>query len=248
MEIRIMPVKGLPEIKPGDDLADMILSAVHDNGLSLADGDVLVLAQKAVSKAEGRLVHPSDVQPSPFAVSVAAQCGKDPREVEVILQESRRMVRMARGSLIMETRHGFVCANAGLDKSNIGDGMLCLLPENPDASASEIRRRIHRLSGLGVAVIIADTFGRPWRIGQTNIAIGLAGMLPFADYRGTTDTFGHELRVTQICLADEIAGAAEMVMRKVDRVPVAIIRGCIYARGEGKATDLVRPAETDMFR
>lgn len=248
MEVRIIPVRGLPEIQHGDNLAALLCEVLRRSGQELMDGDVLVLAQKAVSKAEGRLVSLAEVEPSAFARRVAAQTGKDPREVELILSESNRMVRMARGSLIMETRHGFVCANAGLDHSNVSAGHVCLLPVDPDRSAREIRTQLKRLTGADVAVIIADTFGRPWRLGQTNVAIGLAGMRPFQDYRGRVDTFGNELRVTQIAVADELAAAAELVMGKTEGVPAVIIRGCAYLRGEGAATEYVRPAETDLFR
>lgn len=248
MEIRILAVKGLPEIKPGDDLAGLLHMTLRDQATPLQDGDVLVLAQKIVSKAEGRVTTLESVTPSAFATNVATQVGKDPREVEVILGESNRLVRMQRGSLIMETRHGFVCANAGLDRSNVADGYVCLLPVDADASARQIRKRLKELTGIELAVIIADTFGRPWRTGQTNVAIGLAGMLAFHDYRGQVDSYGHPLRVTQIAIADELAGAAELLMGKSDGVPVAIVRGFPYPRGDSKATDYVRPAETDLFR
>jgi len=248
LEIRIIPVPGLPEIKPGDNLAELLYTALRGNGQALQNGDVLVLAQKIVSKAERRMVSLDEVEPSTFSRRVAEQTGKDPRMVELILSESNRMVRMARGSLIMETRHGFVCANAGIDHSNVGAGQVCLLPVDPDRSAWEIRERLKELAGADIAVIIADTFGRPWRLGQTNVAIGLAGMRPFQDYRGGVDAFGNRLRVTQIAVADELAGAAELVMGKSAGIPAVIIRGCAYPRGEGAAREYVRSAETDLFR
>lgn len=247
-EVRILPVTGLPEVQPGDDIAALTAAALRQQDLSLADGDVVVVTQKIVSKAEGRLVDPGTVVPSAFAEQFAAAAGKDPREVEVVLRESVRIVRMAGGTLIAETRHGLVCANAGVDHSNMAGGLLCLLPVDPDASARAIRAGLKRETGAEVAVIISDTFGRPWRLGQTNVAIGVAGMLPIADYRGQTDTAGRELKVTALAVADELAAAAELVMNKVDRVPVAVIRGYTVPAGEGSAREMVRPPEKDLFR
>lgn len=248
MEIRIIPVRGLPEVVAGADLGELIARAVQAQPEGLQDGDVVVVTQKVVSKAEDRLLDPATVSPSPFAQTVAAQIGKDAPFVEVVLRESRRLVRMVPGTLIMETRHGHVCANAGVDHSNIPGGMLCLLPLDPDASARAIRAGLRANTGVDAAVIISDTFGRAWRLGQTNIAIGVAGMLPVNDYRGQNDTFGVELRVTEIAIADELAGAAELVMGKLEQVPVAIIRGYHYPRGEGTAAQMVRPADKDLFR
>ena len=210
---------------------------------------MVVVTQKVVSKAEGRLVALADVTPSPQAQELAARLDKDPRLVELVLRESRRIVRAERGVLITETRHGFVCANAGVDASNVaGEGYVSLLPEDPDASAEGIRRRIKDLCGAEVAVIVSDTFGRPWREGHVNVAIGVAGMSPFADYVGQTDPYGYELRVTTIAVADELAAAAELVMGKLERVPAAIVRGYRYRPGPGRATDMVRPPERDLFR
>jgi coenzyme F420-0:L-glutamate ligase/coenzyme F420-1:gamma-L-glutamate ligase len=248
-EIRVLPVRGLPEVRPGDDLGDLIARALTEHGPELADGDVVVVAQKVVSKAEGRLVPLSTVEPSPLARAFAAEYGKDPRQVEVVLREARRIVRMERGVLIVETRHGFVCANAGVDASNVaGEEVVSLLPLDPDASAERLRRHLEAVTGRRLAVIISDTFGRPWREGQTNVAIGVAGMSPFQSYIGQRDPYGYELRVTNLCLADEIAGAAELVMGKVSAVPVAVVRGVPLAEGEGGARAIVRPAERDLFR
>jgi coenzyme F420-0:L-glutamate ligase/coenzyme F420-1:gamma-L-glutamate ligase len=189
------------------------------------------------------------VEPSPFAREVAEACGKDPRVVEVVLREARRIVRMDHGVIICETRHGFVCANAGVDASNVDrTGLVSLLPENPDASAAEIRRRLRQGTGIDVAVIVSDTFGRPWREGHANGAIGLAGMEPLLSYSGSTDPAGYELRITNMAVADELAAAAELAMGKLDRVPAVVIRGYRYPPGCGTARQLVREAERDMFR
>lgn len=248
-EIRIIPLRGLPEVRPGDDLPAMIADAVERRGLTLQDGDVLVVAQKVVSKAEGDLVTLAEVEPSALAVSFAAEYDKDPRHVEVVLREARRVVRMERGVLIVETKHGFICANAGVDTSNVeGAEALSLLPPDPDASARRIRDAVQSRTGARVAVIISDTFGRPWREGQTNIAIGVAGIMPMFSYVGQTDVHGYELRVSSLCVADELAGAAELVQGKVDKVPVAVVRGAVYEAGEGSISMLVRAPERDLFR
>jgi coenzyme F420-0:L-glutamate ligase/coenzyme F420-1:gamma-L-glutamate ligase len=248
-EIRVIPVRGLPEVRAGDDLARLIADALGGSGVDPADGDVLVVAQKVVSKAEGRLVPLSAVEPSAIACTFAAEYGKDARQVEVVLREARRVVRMERGVLIVETHHGLVCANAGVDASNVeGEEVVCLLPVDPDASAERLRAGLASLTGRDMAVIISDTFGRPWREGQTNVAIGVAGMHPLRSYIGQHDQYGYELRVTALCVADELAGAAELVMGKVDRVPVAIVRGAAFEPGDAGARSLVRPAERDLFR
>jgi coenzyme F420-0:L-glutamate ligase/coenzyme F420-1:gamma-L-glutamate ligase len=256
-EIRLLPVRGLPEIRPGDDLAALILQAVEVSGLRLEDGDVLVVAQKAVSKAEGLLVALASVEPSPLARSFAEEYGKDARQVEVVLREARRVVRMERGVLIVETRHGLVCANAGVDASNIeGEEVVSLLPPDPDASAERLLAALKEATGKRLALIISDTFGRPWREGQTNVAIGVAGMAAIRSYIGQRDPTGYELRVTALCVADELASAAELVMGKVDRVPVAIVRGFPFVEPGGPenpwpgtgARSIVRPPERDLFR
>jgi len=248
MPVTITAVEGIPEVRAGDDLAALIHAAAERQGLAFEDGDVIVVTQKAVSKAEGRLVDLNDVAPSPLAVELATNWEKDPRHVEVVLRESKRIVRMDRGVIICETRHGFVCANAGVDASNAPDGRLVLLPLDPDASARRIRDGLRRLAGADVAVIVSDTFGRPWRSGFTEVAIGVAGMLPIIDYVGKVDTQGRELRATWICVADELASAAELVTGKLNRVPAALIRGYAVPRGEGSARDILREAEKDMFR
>jgi coenzyme F420-0:L-glutamate ligase/coenzyme F420-1:gamma-L-glutamate ligase len=247
-EVRVYGLEGIPEVQPGDDLVQLISEALERDGLQLTGGDVLVITQKIVSKAEGRLVRLETIEPSPLAVTFAERWGKDPRHVEVVLRESVRVVRMERGVLITETRHGFVCANAGVDASNVPGGAVCLLPLDPDASAAAIRSGLAARHGVGPAVIISDTFGRAWRKGLTNIAIGVAGMSPVADYRGVTDPSGHDLRVTILAAADELAAAAELVHGKIDARPVALIRGYHYPQGDGRATDLVLEAEKDLFR
>jgi coenzyme F420-0:L-glutamate ligase/coenzyme F420-1:gamma-L-glutamate ligase len=247
--VQIIGVAGMPEVRPGDDLAALILEAARGQGLDVEDGDVLVVTQKIVSKAEGRLVDLRTVEPSPHAQELAVRTGKDSRLVEVILRETRRIVRQERGVIICETKHGFVCANAGVDTSNVGGGVVSLLPAHPDRSAQRIRAVIQkRKAGISIAVIISDTFGRPWREGHTNVAIGLAGMSPVKDYVGQTDPHGYVLRVSTMAVADELAAAAELVMEKLSRVPVAIVRGFDYRRAEGAARELIRPEERDLFR
>ncbi|MEN9938973.1 MAG: hypothetical protein RLZZ387_5552 [Chloroflexota bacterium] len=248
-EIRIIPVRGVGDVSSGDDLAGLLLAALAAGDTPPQDGDVLVVTQKVVSKAEGRLVDPRDVEPSHMAHMVAAEGAKDARHYEVVLRESRRIIRMARGVLICETHHGFICANAGVDESNVAGGkMLTLLPVDPDASAARIREAVRERAGADVAVVISDTFGRAWREGQVNVAIGVAGIAPLADYAGQPDAYGYTMRVTNIAVADELASAAELVMGKVDQVPAAIVRGYPYHRAEGSARQLVRPAERDLFR
>jgi coenzyme F420-0:L-glutamate ligase/coenzyme F420-1:gamma-L-glutamate ligase len=247
-EVRIIPLPGLPEVREGDDLAALIVEAAGKQRV-MEDADVVVVTQKIVSKAEGRIVSLDSVTPSPEAERIAVETEKDPRLVELILGESNRIVRQRGPILITETKHGFVCANAGIDASNVGpEGLVSLLPEDPDASAALIRSGIRERTGADVAVIVTDTFGRAWREGHTNVAIGVAGMLPFADYVGQTDPHGYELRVSTLAVADEIAAAAELVQGKLDRVPVAIVRGYAYPRGEGTARQLVRDPENDLFR
>jgi coenzyme F420-0:L-glutamate ligase/coenzyme F420-1:gamma-L-glutamate ligase len=203
-----------------------------------------------VSKAEGRVLPLSKIIPSNFAKTIANETGKDPRQVEVVLRESKTIVRMRGGHLITETSHGFICANAGVDQSNVGTkrDSVSLLPRDSDASADKIRKTIHHTTGKDVPVIITDTFGRAWRIGQVNFAIGISGMKPIHDYRGTKDMYRRALQVTEIAVADELAAAAELVMNKADRVPVAIVRGYKAPRGRGRVKDLLRPEEFDLFR
>jgi coenzyme F420-0:L-glutamate ligase/coenzyme F420-1:gamma-L-glutamate ligase len=248
-ELRVIGLGGLPDVRPGDDIAALILDAGERQGIRLRrTGDVLVVTQKIVSKAEGRVVALTDVEPGAEAARLAQESEKDPRLVELILRESRRIVRQAGPVLITETRHGFVCANAGVDASNVGEGMVTLLPEDPDRSAEEIRAGLRQRAGLDVAVVISDTFGRPWREGHTNVAVGIAGMEAFVDYVGQVDPYGYDLRVSTLAVADELAGAAELVMGKLSGVPVAIIRGYEYPKGRGTARDMIRPPERDLFR
>jgi coenzyme F420-0:L-glutamate ligase/coenzyme F420-1:gamma-L-glutamate ligase len=209
---------------------------------------VVVLSQKAVSKAEGRLVRLGDVTPSPLAIEVGHSQKKDPRLIEVILRESRRIVRMDRGILITETRHGQICANAGVDQSNVGLGWTCPLPEDPDASARAFADRVRAALGVDVAVIVADTFGRPWREGLVNVAIGVAGLRPLQTYLGVPDAHGYTLQATVLAIADELAGTAELVMGKLDRVPVAVVRGYRFDPGPGSARELLRDPNLDLFR
>jgi coenzyme F420-0:L-glutamate ligase/coenzyme F420-1:gamma-L-glutamate ligase len=239
--ISVIPVEGLPEVEEGADLGALLAAAA-----TLADGDVLVVAQKVVSKAEGRVVRLADVEPSAQALALAAD--EDPRHVEVVLRETVRIVRSRPPLVIAETRHGFVCASAGVDASNAPEqDVLVLLPLDPDASAAALRDRLRELTGRTVGVIVSDSFGRPFRHGTTDVAIGVAGIRPLLDLRGTTDASGYELRSTLIAVADEIAGAAELVRPKAGAVPAAIVRGLELA-GDGTAQELVMPAERDLFR
>ncbi|PYP88109.1 MAG: coenzyme F420-0:L-glutamate ligase [Blastocatellia bacterium AA13] len=246
--ISILPVEGVPEVKPGDDLSLTLISAIRGGGRSLNPKDVLVVAQKIVSKAEGRLVRLDDVRPSLTARRWAEAFGKDPRMVEVALSESKRVVRMERGVLILETRHGFVCANAGVDHSNVAEGVVSLLPEDPDGSAYTIRLALEKEFSVSLAVIISDTFGRPWREGLVNVAIGVSGMAPVADYRGSRDWMGAQLRVTTMAVADEVASSAELVMGKDQGIPAAIVRGVDFAEEGSNQLKLTRPPELDLFR
>jgi coenzyme F420-0:L-glutamate ligase/coenzyme F420-1:gamma-L-glutamate ligase len=242
-------VHGLPEIKPGDDLATLIANAVRAEGEQLRDGDVLAIAQKVVSKSEGRIVPLGDVVPGPRALEMARDSGKDPRQLEVVLSESAKVVRWSHGVLISETHHGFVCANAGVDRSNAGaPDTVILLPIDPDASAARLRDAIRERTGATVAVVVTDTFGRAWREGHMNVAIGIAGLPALKRYVGQFDPEGYELRVTEIAIADEIAAAAELVMGKLDRCPVAIVRGLVLSETAETARDYVRPADKDLFR
>ncbi len=248
-ELRILPVTGIGEVVPGADLAELITAALATRDERLQSGDILVVTQKIVSKAEGRIVNVDDIEPSSFAHSVAALARKDARHYEVVLRESARIVRMDRGVLIAETRHGLICANAGVDESNVGGGsVLTLLPEDPDASAAALRTTLRERTGAEVAVIISDTFGRPWRDGQVNFAIGIAGMNAIQDYRGQPDAYGYEMHATLIAVADELAAAGELVMGKTDQVPVALIRGYQFTPAEGSARQLLRDPAKDMFR
>lgn len=244
--VSVIPLEGLPELVEGEDLGRLLHAAAGAAG-GLQDGDVVVVAQKAVSKVEGRVVRLADVEPSARAMELAGEDG-DARRAEVILRESREVVRSRPPLVIAETRHGFVCASAGVDASNTpGEDLLVLLPVDPDASARRLRTRLSELSGADVGVVVSDSFGRAWRQGTTDVALGVAGIVPLRDLRGTTDASGHLLESTQIAVADEIAGAAELVLGKARRVPAAIVRG-VDARGDGSAAELVMPRERDLFR
>jgi len=244
--LEVLAVEGIPEVRPGDDLADLIARAA---GQDLRAGDVVVVTHKIVSKAEGRLVDLRTVEPSAFAKGFATRYGKDPRQIEVVLRESRRTVRMDRGIIISETHHGFVCANAGVDASNVpGKGVVCLLPVDPDASAARLREALAARVGVELAVIVSDSFGRAWREGIANVAIGVAGMQPLADYRGETDPHGFPLAASVLATADELAAAAELVMGKTAGIPVAVVRGYPYARAAGTGRALIIPPERDFFR
>ena len=226
-ELRITPIEGVREVHPGDDLAELLADAAGSRGL--VDGDVVVVAHKVVSKAEGRIA-PASSKPS------------------LVLAESRRVLRRTGDMVIAETHHGFVCANAGVDASNVEGDNVVLLPRDPDLSARRLRARLEHLTGARLAVIVSDTFGRAWRLGQTNVAIGVAGMEPFVDHRGSQDTQGRTLTATLICVADEIAGAAEIVLGKADGICAAVVRGARFSAGRGAATDIVRPPKSDLFR
>ncbi len=248
-ELRIMPLRGMPEVRPGAHLVPLILAAVTASNQALIPGDILVIAQKIVSKAEGRIVNPDDIQPSAFAHALAAHGHKDAHYYEVVLRETRRIVKMDRGVLITETHHGLICANAGVDESNVAGGrVVTLLPADPDRSASNIRDTLHRQTGIELAVIIADSFGRPWREGQVNIAIGVAGLDPLVDYAGLYDAHGYLLQASALAIGDELASAAELVMGKIDAVPVAIVRGFHYTPAHASARRLLRNPEQDLFR
>ena len=246
--VSIYPVPGLPEITRGAALAPLIVDGLGRLGLSLEAGDVVVVTQKIVSKAEGRVRSLGEVQPSARATEIGHRIGFDPRHVEVILDESVRVVREAPRVLITETRHGFVCANAGVDRSNTGgEDLVVLLPEQPDESARRLRGDIKEIAGAMVGVVISDSFGRPWREGQVNVAIGAAGVVTLRDYRGEQDPAGYQLQGTELGVVDELASAAELVMGKLDRVPVALIRGAQVA-GESTVRELLRNPATDLFR
>ena len=249
MQIAILGIQHIPEINSGDDLPALILSGCEASGITMQEGDVLVVTQKVVSKAEGLLLDLNTIEPSPFAVEFATKWGKDPRHTEVVLRESARVVRMDKGIIISETRHGFVCANAGVDASNVpGEHIVCLLPPDPDASAGRIRTSVREQTGLDLPVIISDSFGRPWRFGIVNVAIGVSGLMPLIDYRGQYDANGYLLNVTVIAVADELASAAELVMGKLDNCPAAIVRCYPFTPAEGTAREIVMDPTRDMFR
>ena len=236
-------------VKAGDDLATLIAKGLADTGYQLAAGDILVVCQKVVSKSEGRIVNFKDFEPSEFAKAYAKRWEKDPRVVEIVLRQTSRIVRNDRGVMIVETGPGWVCANAGVDESNsLEDDIAILLPEDPDASARNLRDAMRKKFGVTVAVLITDTFGRPWRDGLTEVCLGIAGMNPILDLRGTTDLGGRELHHTVVAIADEIASAAGLLMEKAGAIPAVVVRGYQYEPFEGSAKILIRPAEADLFR
>jgi len=250
--VEIFGLPGIPQVRAGDDIATLILDALHRAGLLLRNGDVVVVTQKIVSKAEGCTYDLNSVTPSDAAIEVAQATGKDPRLVEVILGQSRQIIRQREGTLITETLHGWICANAGVDRSNVygpeGDIALAL-PTDPDASAARIRERLMAATGVDLAVLITDTHGRPWRLGTVNVSIGAAGISPITDLRGQADMVGYTLRITTVARADELAAAAGLVMgQAAEKLPVVVIRGAGYVGGEGKATDLQRSKAKDLFR
>ncbi|MBV8065343.1 MAG: coenzyme F420-0:L-glutamate ligase [Actinobacteria bacterium] len=241
--LSIFPVEGIPELREGDDLAGMIL-----DGAELEDGDVVVVAQKAISKIEGRVVHLDGIEPSEQAREIASADESDARRIEVILREARRIVRLRPPLVICETEHGFICASAGVDASNTpAPGTLVLLPVDPDGSARQLRDELRARGGVDVGVIVTDSFGRPWRRGTTDVAIGASGVTVLDDLQGEHDPIGYELHATVIAVADEIAGAAQLVSGKLGRVPVTVVRG-LDVRGDGRATDIPVPPELDLFR
>jgi coenzyme F420-0:L-glutamate ligase/coenzyme F420-1:gamma-L-glutamate ligase len=255
--VSILPIDGIREVLPDDDLETIIGDAIEASIGSLQHGDVVIITHKIVSKAEGKLIDLASVEPSRLSRDWADAWGKDPRQVEVVLRESARIVRMQRGLIISETRHGFICANAGVDASNAGLDTVCLLPDAPDASADRLRAALTArffpdvdASGAAIGLIITDSFGRPWRNGIVNVAIGMSGMSPFADYRGQFDPDGYELRASVLAVADELASAAELVMHKVAKRPVAVIRGYDWQPGDSAGTgqDLVMPPDRNLFQ
>jgi coenzyme F420-0:L-glutamate ligase/coenzyme F420-1:gamma-L-glutamate ligase len=251
--LSVIALEGIPEIRPGDDLEGLLVAALRSTAgaLPLAEDDVLVVTQKVVSKAEGAMVELSTIEPRPEVVAFAERWDRDPRQLEVVLREARRVVRMANGVLITETSHGFVCANGGVDASNMGPGsgqVVTLLPVDPDASADRIRAAVRAAFGVDVPVVISDSFGRPWRWGIVDVAIGVSGMIPLDDMRGSPDADGRIMHSTVRATADEIATAAELALGKTARRPAAIVRGANPTRGEGRIADALMPREFDLFQ
>ena len=247
-KIEVIPLPGVPEVREGADIGRILLASAGAHGVRLADGDIVVVKQKVVSKAEGRLVRIDAVTPGRKAKDLAKSQGKDPRLVELILREAVRVVRAGHGVIVTETRHGFICANSGVDQSNVGRGLVALLPVDPDRSARKLRRKLERASGKRLAVVISDTFGRPWRVGQTDVAIGCSGILPLVPYAGKKDRFGYELRVTEPSVVDEAAGSAELAIGKLRGIPAAVVRGVEYVRGDSGVRSMIMPPERDLFR
>ena len=247
-KVEVFPLKGLPEVGKGSDVAGLVIAALGRSGIRLKNRDIVVVTHKIVSKAEGHVVRLSEVIPGRRAKSLAKAEGKDPRLMELVLRESARVVRSGHGVVITETKHGFVCANSGVDRSNVRKGYVSLLPADSDLSARRIRRALEDRTGRRLAVVVTDTFGRPWRRGQTDVAIGCSGIDPLVSFRGKVDRFGYALRITEPAVVDEVAGAAELAMGKLDRVPAAVVRGVRYADGEGGVKSLIMQRERDLFR
>ena len=246
--LELIGVESIGEVAAGDAIGRWISEACAREGIALSDDDVVVIAQKIVSKAEGQLVELARVRPSPRAQELAQQLDKEAALVEVILNESRGIIRTGVRALVVETHHGFICANAGVDQSNVGKRQVALLPKDPDGSARRIRQEIHDQTGKRPAVVISDSFGRPWRVGTVDVAVGIAGIKPIKDERGLKDRYGYELKAAVAAIADEIAAAAELVMGKRDGVPVVVVRGCEIEKEEGSVQELLRPIAEDLFR
>lgn len=246
MSLEIIPVIVNKDVEPGDNIVELILSSPSKP--KIRDGDVLIVAQKIISKQEGNIVNISTIKPSLLAVGIASEYAKDPRVVELILEQSKRIVRLGNGVIIVETLNGFICANAGVDESNVKDNYVTLLPKNPDVSAKKLRDQIFQKTKMNVAVVISDTFGRPFREGQTNFAIGIAGVSALLDYVGTKDTFGKTLHVTAIAAVDELCAAAELVMGKTFNTPIAIVRNYKFRSSNDSISKLFRPKPMDLFR
>ncbi len=248
--IKIIPIKVVHNIEFGEILQETIIAAVVKNGSNIENGDIFVIAQKIISKSEGRLISLNTIQPTAKAMEIGKFTKKDPRLVEVILMESRKIIRMSRKTIIVETKHGFICANAGIDKSNVDKNKdsILLLPQNPDLSAYKIRIGIKKKTKKNIVVIISDTFGRPFRNGQVNVAIGISGINPIKSYVGSKDIFGKKLYATEIAVADELCSAAELVMEKTAKVPIVIIRGYKYKKSDKKINEMIRKSKTDLFR
>ncbi|MFN7930884.1 MAG: coenzyme F420-0:L-glutamate ligase [Blastocatellia bacterium] len=248
-DLQFFALRHVPEVRPGDDVGALLAAALEQRQQTLVNGDIVVIAQKIISKAEHRLVDLTTITPSARAQEIAARQQRDPRLIEVILQELAHLLRVSDHVIIAETQHGFVCANAGVDQSNVpGDDWVSLLPVQPDESARRVRARLRELLGVEVAVIITDTFGRAWREGLVNVAIGVAGLQPLTDYRGSQDDYGRMLSGTVLAVADEIAAASGLLMRKAERVPVVVARGLRYEVTDASATTLIRARERDLFR
>ena len=251
--LEVIALEGIPEVRAGDDLPRLIVAALDatPGALPARDDDVLVVTQKVVSKAEGAVVDLTTIEPRPDVVEFAKRWDRDPRQVELVLREAKRVVRMANGLVITETPHGFVCANGGIDASNVGPGtgsVVTLLPVDPDASAARIRTAVREAAGLDVPVVISDSFGRPWRFGIVDVAIGVSGLLPLDDLRGTPDHDGRVMKSTVRAIADELASAAELTLGKLAGRPAALVRGAAFTRGEGSIRDVVMPESFDLFR